>query len=773
MTFSTLDEASFMMATDTELPDALTTITLERPPDSDFQATVNDYLDYTEYFPSDLIRSLTLIGKLDRDYKDAAAQVHELTALYGDLPTLPPNDRPDPQELRTQISTALEQALTFRDAAYAEATRLDGVADRHKSRLGSIRKKLQALPEPPSRDPTPPPVSPQTTRARKPETEKVPRITLHVDSARRPPGSRPLKHRQMVVPGEVLPPRGPDDEQYTESEEEPAAITEDELGGDSILEKFKRLKTSRPQKLKIYKPPRPRAPGAMGTNVHSSVAGISTSNALAMLTPPPQDALPGSRFRPWFKLTEYEMARLRKHMKKNAVWSPSDTMIRRVLAEDHRGRENYERAKAHAEATGEPMIDEDPVEPNKKNLAPGEVLWVATPGKAEAELVNRGMKLNEAKKHKKELLARQAALEAEKLDEANKQLAELGPSFKNLFNSKNTTPVSAALLSIPGSTRKKDSRANKKRKRDSEKEIARDESSSTTSTTTKDTTIPKKLKLTHSNNIAIAPKPSSRQRALPSPIKTATTNATTTMVPLAPAGSSSSPRSANTRKAKTPAPMAMSPTETKKSPMASASAVTPTAAQSRPRRTSMPPKVIETREATPAVKTAEHEPPREREMRPRSRGNVITGKAASAEPPATKRTSTEGRELREKRRASVVDAHPASDPIAAALTQPRTTRNNRRPAPGLVTTDEDGKGKVSVGKRKAAPKKKGVAGSNANNARKEGNDDSAADDGWDDPVDPKEPRYCLCGDVSYGTMIACENEEVPLTLTHAFYHFGQ
>jgi hypothetical protein len=744
------------MTTDNEPPDALTTVALERPPDSDFQATVNDYLDYTEYFPSDLVRSLRLIGELDRQYKDAAAQVHELTALYGELPSLPANERANPQTVRTQISTALEQALIFRDAAHAEAQRLARVAERHSSRLSSIKKKLQALPEPPSRDPTPP-VSPQTTRSRKPEIDRVPRITLHVESSRKPTGARPLKHRQMVVPGDVLPPRGPEDELYTESEDEPLSIMEDELGDDH---KIKLPKTSRPQKLKILKPPRPRAPGAMGTNVHSSVAGISTSNALAMLTPPPQDALPGSKFRPWFKLTEYEMARLRKHMKKNAVWTPSDTMVRRVLAEDKRGRDNYEKAKAHSEATGEPFLDEDPVEPNKKNLAPGEVLWSVTPGKAEAELVNRGMKLNEAKKHKKEQAAKQAALDAERLDEANKIIGELGPSFKNLFN--NPAPVSSPLLPVSRTSHKKG--ASKKRKRESDRDNIAADSSSTTSGATKDNSGPKKLKLTHASNVAIAPKPTAKEKAIASPVKTTVT--TTTTVPLAPAGPSSSPKTVSTRKARTPVPAPKSPTEVKKSPIPAPAAITPTAAQSRSRRTSVPPKVLESREVPPAVKPQEPEPPKEREMRPRSRGNVIAGKAASAEPPASQRTSNEVRGLREKRRASVVDAHPASDPsnpISASL-QSRTTRGGRRPAPGLVTTDEHGGGKVSVGKRKAAPKKKGAVGSNAANSKRQGNDDSAVDDGWDDPIDPEEPRYCLCGDVSYGTMIACENDEVRVPL---------
>lgn len=28
------------------------------------------------------------------------------------------------------------------------------------------------------------------------------------------------------------------------------------------------------------------------------------------------------------------------------------------------------------------------------------------------------------------------------------------------------------------------------------------------------------------------------------------------------------------------------------------------------------------------------------------------------------------------------------------------------------------------------------------------------------PVDPNEPTYCYCGQVSYGEMIACDNSEV-------------
>ena len=53
---------------------------IEDPPtDPDAQATVTDFLDYTEYLPSDLARSLTLIHKLDDVYFTATDTVHELT----------------------------------------------------------------------------------------------------------------------------------------------------------------------------------------------------------------------------------------------------------------------------------------------------------------------------------------------------------------------------------------------------------------------------------------------------------------------------------------------------------------------------------------------------------------------------------------------------------------------------------------------------------------------------------------------------------------------
>ena len=39
----------------------------------------------------------------------------------------------------------------------------------------------------------------------------------------------------------------------------------------------------------------------------------------------------------------------------------------------------------------------------------------------------------------------------------------------------------------------------------------------------------------------------------------------------------------------------------------------------------------------------------------------------------------------------------------------------------------------------------------------------AAQDVLDMPVDPNEPTYCLCHQVSYGEMIGCDNPDVSIT----------
>ncbi|OJD32134.1 map kinase kinase [Diplodia corticola] len=718
-------------------PDMPTTQAHAHP---DAQATVTDFLDYTEFYPSDLARSLTLIEKLDKLYCDATDRVHKLTVIYGHLPKLPQAERPDAQQLRKDISKALIDAERFRESAYAEAARLCDNTERHATRLVTIKKKLQALPEPPSRDPTPvPQATPQATRSRKIELERTPRITFNYGEATTRPRptstARVQKHRERkrkraqeaargIAPGQSV-------ERNLESPQ-PSSDWDDgasDLDGDIDIDTVSGVKIPKIKgpKQKGNKAGRaPRTPG-MGTNVHSSVAGISTSNALAQLTPPPADAKPGSKYAPWHKLTEYEMAVLRKTMKKNAIWQPSDTMIRRELSSKGRGWENYKKAREMAEETGEPFLDESPMDPNKEVLDPGETSFKPL-GKEDNNLINRGMKLNEMKKLKREASMReQAARDAQEIEDASRRMAEASAVIKNVFDGPAPTPISLV---------KDKSKSAKKRKRDSTPDPTKpepNEGSSQPPDTAPRPSGPKKLKL----GPPAPPRPDNAGTPSPTatrPQSSPTAEASTMQVPLAPEGPSS-PHAPSAPPTRTQTPILTSPVEAPNPTVPST-----TAAGTRSRRTSVAPKASTPLEGgiTPA----------ENHARPRSRaGSAI--KAASAEPPIKR----EPRELRELRRGSNVSIplptdQPSSGTASAGTpgSGPRlSVRRSKRPAPGTMTKDK----KVVIGRRSTAPRKK---------VRKtEDKADMMQHEAIED-IDPNEPRYCLCGDVSYGAMVACDND---------------
>ena len=130
-----------------------------------------------------------------------------------------------------------------------------------------------------------------------------------------------------------------------------------------------------------------------GTNVHSAYAGISVHNALLSLRPPPPDAKIGSKHLPWLRLTEWETMRLRKRMKKSAVWTPSGEMIKKELAEIGRGPYDYAKAKKDAMNHGVEFLDEDVVEGSTRKALLSDQPFLGP---------NRGMELNQAKKRKRE-----------------------------------------------------------------------------------------------------------------------------------------------------------------------------------------------------------------------------------------------------------------------------------------------------------------------------------------------------------------------------------
>ena len=726
-------------------------------PDPDAQNLVNDFIDYTEFFPSDLIRSLTLIGKLDNLYLDTTAKVHSLTATYGTLPSLPVTQRQDAQLLRKQISAALDYAIHCRESASAEANRLYLVTERHCARISTVKRKLQQLPLPPSPDSPTAPASAQSQNARTRRTaaasavdgERKSRITLHLDGTR-------LAHRQANATNQQkgrdrigaaapeLDVSGSDAEaQGNGSGPESELSGDDEMSGNHEHEPSGRQgdKTANGKKLKPTKiriPKIPMVPNGDGHDPASAdaLAALSTGNILANLEPPPADAKPGSKHAPWYKLTEWEMARLRKRMKKNAIWNPSDTMIRRELADMGRGRENYEKARAHAEATGEEFLDEDPIDPTKKNLGPGEISFSPL-SKEDMQLVNRGMRLNEAKKLKKETLAReQAARDAMEIEEASRRIADAGHSMKSLFTRSSGIIAQSSLPSSPELAKNISSRT-KKRKREGSVEGngAKRESVSIPAIDAFNQA-PKRLKIAPPRPLALTDS-NSRSRNLAG----SSSSATTIKVPLAPAGSSAA-NSANAAVRRA--------TVHSSTPFDSLKKVsTPTtAAMSRPRRASGLSKATTPDLSTPGLKGSN--------SRPRSRGGIVSSsaKAASAEPPS----KGEGRELRGLRRGSNV-----SLPASPRSGHPRTNvKRGKKAAPGLITAGEDGGTKVSVGKRKAAPKKRGSI-AEKKRSDKDGDAAERIDSGEaGEDIDPNEERYCYCGDVSYGTMIACEADDVSL-----------
>ncbi|RMZ67254.1 PHD finger domain [Pyrenophora seminiperda CCB06] len=767
-------------------------------PNPDAQTTVNDFLDYTEFFPSDLVRSLTLIADLDSAYADAVQKVHELTVLYGKLPGLPEHERPDAASLRKQIAQHMQSAANKREFACTEASRLYEVTVRHCQRSSVIKRKLQAQPQPPSRDPTPPPVSPNAHRTLNRSYERPPHLRLNFAATASRPRDRHRKTNASRSRG-----RG----RVYESDSSADSDVASAIHVASPRKRKDRDRHSRPTG------GRARAAGVLGTNVHSSIAGISTSNALAQLAPPPADAKPGSKWAPWKKLTEYEMAVLRKQMKKNAVWTPSQTMMIRELEKKHRTEADYEREKARCEATGEDFLDEEPETlqqimtasglgllaphgPQAANPPPGPSEPMEEDTREESGTFSIRVKPIAAKEGRKldRTSQRQKAMQdAQELIGASEKIKEAANGLKELsFNATVATPSSQK--------RRPPARPSNKRKRDTSLPPAMDGAADAmreASVATQDsTTRPPEPKRARPNPIALAlnyvsspiPTPTStvstpRDRPasaalspvantpvpLPENAKLAI-NASTVQVPLAPAGPSTPRANKTAPKELSPelspelTPIATSPEVPEEPPIvpeapsspitAPVSAPVPTtAAATRSRRESIVPKApsppvasiqpVKFSKTPTPVPEPEPEPetPAPPTLRPRSaRSHLPTPKAQSEEP----KPNEQGRSIRETRRHSVF-----SQPISALTVPPqpvptRTSSRRKPPPKGEVTAAEDGQKTVTNVKRAQGSK-------NKKKKRAEEVEEVAED------IDPNEPKYCVCDDISYGPMISCDN----------------
>ena len=613
--------------------------------------------------------------------------------------------------------------------------------DRHYNRAKNILAKLQAMMEtyPPSREPSPVP-----QKSKSPVATRAPKITLRLDGARASAAGAPRvrKHRapRITVPGEVLAPYELDYESYGsetdswDSEDDEPLTPKSRTPARSFGNTGRiKLKIAKLPKSKVPKPPRgPRPPGVMGTNVHSAVAGISTSNALAKLKPPPDDAPNGSEHRPWLQLTAYELAKLRKRMKKNAVWSPSDTMIARELKQLGRGIEAYRAAKNKAEVEGQPFDLPEPPQLSGVEVQAEGAISVQALGLEEPQLSNRGMKLNEAKKLKKENQARELAKAAEEAEESARKVAEAAKAVKVLFNKPTPFKRDAkrdeqkAVAKTPNKTPAKKRKRESTAENDSEKPAeAEPESAKPTrpqlkrNKTETPVPAPHPIAAKHSTPV-LEPASSVASEAAPVSTPTESTAGTLTIPAIIP----------SPKKSLTPIlPPGKDPKKGAKKEVKKPESLT----NIRPRRSS----AAATPTPAPEPLTAK---------RPTS----SRSKAASPAPFSTA-TATIDR----PRRASTARNTPAPEPR-----QP--SKRPKRPAPGVVTASSEGSTAVSVGKRSAATRKK----AGTKKEKKDGREGSAVQEIFDEVddegniIDPDEPRYCLCNRVSFGTMIGCENVDV-------------
>ncbi|GIZ39652.1 hypothetical protein CKM354_000302700 [Cercospora kikuchii] len=666
--------------------DDLRSLSRQPPSDPDIQATLSDFLTYTEHFPSHLVRALTLIHEQRVKAETNIRSVHNNTTAYSTLPSIK-HARPDPAQLRREISWALDDAEAACRMAAEEAGRLDDECQREAKRLEIVTDKLKSQPKPPSRDPTPEQqalTSPNLKRERRMSTRaddtKAEKHTRRVQDK----AASKLRGRKVMVPGEVLPPPDPNapfDNMSDWTSPRPSPPVMDDVGEQDKkkttprprsrtpkpprVEKENRQRLERDRKAESLKSRGPRAPGQPGTNAHSAVAGISTSNALLALTEPPPDAAKGSKWLPWVKLTEWEMAKLRKRMKKNAIWVPSQTMVRRELKNLGRGIAGKEAARVEAEANGTTLVDEhNEVDPTKVVISGEETDQInAMLGPqvyeddedADAELINRGMRLNEAKKLKRQRLLEEQALQA--------QLAREQGVEPPSDSGKTASPE-----------------GQKKRKREATPAAGTSKTAGPKSPEAK-INPPKRLKLTGPSN----------------------NPPTTSKIPLAPAGVSSSPQAATAgrqRKAATP-PATRRPTITIK-----------------------------------VGKAVSEEPPNRRQsLRRGSNASLPSNSGPSASTPASPKSTGTSKD---------------------AIT--KSGRRSKRPPPGVITSNDDDSAKATISQRKAAPNRRRGQGGKKDPTTPADQLGSSATEAPEEYIDPDEPRYCICGDVSWGTMIACDNE---------------
>lgn len=765
--------------------------------DPDIMATLSDFLTYTEHLPSAVVRSMTLIETLNKKAAALQREMHDLLSTYSALPTMDTEGAPDPVDMRRDISHAYDKLAECKRMSAAEAARIEDLVTRDARRLDMVSEKLKALPMPPSRDATPDPVPVRSDDQLKRRGQSLSQAHQSADkrvAAHRTTTAPRVRNRdKLMVPGEVLPPPNPDSPPPSEPDDwlDPATPSADIPEQTPRQKSVARQRTPKPprppkpdkdsnkesnrepNKDKPQKTPRARPPGMPGTNAHSAVAGISTSNAIMALTRPPDDAPRGSKWLPWKALTEYELATLRKKMKKNAAWKPSIAMKNRELKDRGRGTQAMEDRKLLADTTGSPFHDVDLatwVDPTKTLVSgeqQAEVDSILGPEEENGHfsnddtMINRGMRLNEAKKLKRERqkaddLAgndKPSADRPSKPQKPNHQDHARKPAKPKPTNNVSETKPFAKLGQQPGLLSGAVDQPNVLEPPASPAPPVGNDAE----------------KRTESDAPALPAESTARKRKRdPSPHAPSVPQKSAVEPPNTLSNQRAAPEKKKL-KLNPPAPPHQPPTSDHVPAVASPKPTTPAdptpraSARSRSQRASVapaeaqipPPPTTRSGAAKTGTtiilkrpqKAASAEPPIRKALR-RASNASLPGGGKKSQSPVPKKGTTASRQSRTPRQ--------SVEPTSATSA---TTRPKRRPAPGVVAAREDGSAAVSIGKRKKPPVKKQAQQNRGTPALKK-DEAAAVVSAAEEEVDPNEEHYCICGDVSWGPMICCDNANV-------------
>lgn len=754
--------------------------------DPDAQTTVTDFLDFTEYLPADITRSLTLIGKLDQTYVAASAKVNDLTTTWGQLPSIVAHKRPSAVQLRAEISEQLNQALSSRVYAHAEAVRMTENVNRHYSKanilLAKLKKMMENYPTDDEQQLAAESRSPQMLRAK---------LGVRVAAEDGQKVRRPRVPR-ITVPGEVLAPYDIEYDTLTgesdSSSEEESDIVATNRRTPGTVPRIK-LVSSKSQK-SASRPARPVPyPSA-------ALSAAAAANAAALLHPPPENAVVGSSDAPWLQLTQYELAKLRKRMKKNATWTPSETMIARELKALCRGPDAYREAKKKAEEEGRvfdpkiPSLIIDGV--SGAPQLPAGAISVDSLAADDVPTSNRGMKLNEAKKLKREQLAKLAAEEAE---ESARKMAQAAKLFLGVSGASNMSPEAAKDSRFQTSKPRTNSRSQPKRKRDADGDTSTETIEATESPSKPpakrskmETPVPHPYQPNQAQSITTAldsPAPGqiaqtpvaptmAPQLETPVPIPIPSQGASLARLAVSPAPATPQPvpgtnTVATSISAKPPAsetPVPLPKPEQKISTTPIPPPVRETPAREAIKRETRGEAAKRTQQQSSSTVTSPQQTPQtlpDQENKPLASRGPTPRTTPAPEGLPLRRPSSRGKAMSQEPQPSLAADRPRRASTARNTPVPETRippKRPKRPAPGVVSITSSG-GTSAVGKRKAAPKRKPRAMKKEKGQVTEVEMEEVDDEG--NPIDPNEPRYCLCNNVSFGTMIQCDNVDVSNT----------